>query len=160
MMGTALDTLRDLLPDFAKARRERNKIRKRYRDSLNALNRDELVYTISSRDYSSEYLGNRAENKSSHADHLIQKHGSQSNPLSYRITSNKDEVEEAMEEVVTSINFLNYLSLITEIVFIVFVVLCISLAGYLAIAGLDTISSHASGTASTSNTTANIEFPA
>ena len=153
-MSAALDTLRDLLPDFAKARRERNRIRKRYRDNLNSLDRDDLVYTISSRDYNPEYLGNRAEKKSSHADHLIQKHGAQSNPDSYRVTSNEDEVEEAMEGVVKSINRMNYLSLFTEIVFIAFVVICISLAVYLAIAGIGTVISQLAGLEQTSNTTA------
>lgn len=152
-MSAALDTLRDLLPDFAKARRERNKIRKRYRDNLNSLDRGEVVYTISSRDYNLEYLGNRAERKSSHADHLIQKHGSQSGPSSYRITGHEEDVEEAMEDIVASITWLNYFNLITELIFIVFVVLCISLAIYLAIAGLDTAISQASGMGPTSNTT-------
>lgn len=153
-MSAALDTLRDLLPHFAKARRERNKIRKRYRDNLNSLDRDDLVYAISSRDYNPEYLGNRTERKSSHADHLVQKHGARSNPDSYRVTSNEDEVEEAMEDVVKSINRMNYLSLFTEIVFIVFVVICISLAVYLAIAGIGTVVSQLAGLEQTSNATA------
>lgn len=137
-MSAAFDILRDLFPDFAKARRERNRIRKRYRDNLNALDRDDIVFTISKRDYSPEYLGNRTEKKLSDADHLIKKHGSQSNPHSYQITSNKDEVEEAMEDVVKSITRWNYLNIFAEIVFIVFTVGCISLAVYLSIAGIGT----------------------
>jgi len=153
-MSVALDTLRDLLPDFAKARRERNRIRKRYRDNLYSLDRDDLVFTISSRDYNPEHLGNRTEKKSSHADHLIKKHGAQSNPNSYRITSSKDEVEKAMESVVKSINRMNYLSLLTEFVFIVFVVLSISVAVYLAIAGIGTVVSQLAGLEQTTNATA------
>lgn len=153
-MSAALDTLGDLLPDFAKARRERNKIRKRYRDNLNSLDRDDLVYTISSRDYNPEYLGNRTEKKSSHADHLIQKHGAQSNPNSYRVISNEDGVEIAMDDVVQSINRMNYLSLFAEIVFTVFIVICISLAVYLAIAGIGTVVSQLAGLEQASNATA------
>lgn len=106
-MRAALDTLRDLLPDVAKARRERNRIRKRYRDNLNALDRNDIVFTISSRDDSPEFLGNRTEKKLSHADHLIKKHGAQANPNTYRVTHNEAEVEEAVEDVVKLINHIN-----------------------------------------------------
>lgn len=153
-MSAILDTLRDLFPDFAKARRKRNKIRKRYRDNLNALDRDDLVWIISSRDYATEFLGNRTEKKLSDADHLIQKHGSKSDPHSYQVTSNEDEVEEAMEAVVKSINRMNYLNLFAEIVFIVFTVVCISLAVYLAIAGIGTVVSQLTGLEQTTNATA------
>ncbi|KAA9398518.1 hypothetical protein Har1130_03695 [Haloarcula sp. CBA1130] len=155
-MSAALDTLRDLFPDFGKARRERNRIRKRYRDNLNALDRDDAVFTISSRDYSPEYLGNRTEKKLSDADHLIQKHGSQSDPHSYQVTSNEDEVEEAMADVVTSITRRNYLNIFAEIVFIVFTVVCISLAILLAIAGIGTVVSQITGLEQTSNASATV----
>lgn len=81
-MSAALDTLRDLLSDFAKTRRERSRIPKRYRDNLNALDRNDMVFTFSSRDYSPGFLGNRTEKKLSHADHLIKEHGTQENPNS------------------------------------------------------------------------------
>lgn len=155
-MSAALDTLRDLFPDFAKARQERNTIRKRYRDNLNALDRDDLVYEISSRDYNPEYLGNITEKKSSHADHLIQKYGAQSDPHSYRVTSNEGEVEEAMEEVVKCINIRNYLSIFAEIAFIVFTVVCISLAVFLAIAGIGTVVSQITGLEQPSNATTTV----
>lgn len=155
-MSAALDTLRDLFPDFGKARRERNRIRKRYRDNLNALNRDDVVFTISSRDYSPEYLGNRTEEKLSDADHLIQKHGSQSDPYSYQVTSNEEEVKEAMEDVIKSITQRNYLNILAEIVFIVFTVVFISFAAFLAIVGIDTVVSQITGLEQTSNTIATV----
>lgn len=153
-MSAALDTLRSLLPDFGKARRERNKIRKRYRDNLNSVDRDDLVYTISSRDYNPEYLGNRTEKKSTHADHLVQKHGAQSNPNSYRIIDNEEEVKDAMENVVKSITYLNCLSLVTEILFIMVVIFCVSLAVYLAIGGIETFVTQLASMEQTPNTTA------
>ena len=140
-MSAALNTLRQVFPDFAKARRERNKIRKRYRDNLYSLDRDDVVYPVTSQDYKPEYLGNRTEKKLSYANHIMIKYGSGFPPRAYQIEKNEKEVRESMEEVISSINRYNYLSLITEVAFIVVVVLCISVAVYLAIAGIDAIMS-------------------
>lgn len=139
-MKSLFDTIRSLLPDFSKARRERRKIRQRYRKNLTAFKRDNgLIYVITTTDYSPEYLPNRIEKNQIRTDHLIQKKGSRATNAAYRISQDeRSAVEEELENTIKQITIYNYISIVTEIAFIFLVVSALSFAVYLGIAGIGT----------------------
>lgn len=137
-MSAALDAIKGLFPDFGTARKERNRIRNRYRKNLTALERGEELFIISEQDYSPEYLNNWTEKHQVRADHLIQKHGSQSGPHFFRVNkSGVDEVRKALLKTIRRIRLQNYLSLFMEILLIILVLAVIGGAIYLGIAGFE-----------------------
>ncbi|WP_152420096.1 hypothetical protein [Halorubrum distributum] len=138
---SVFEALQKLFPDFGEARRKRRSIRKEYRDRLNSIKRNEGVEAGTRLAVAPQYLGDRAEQKFTRVNHLIQEYGSISSSRSYRIKDNQDEVEEAIDELISAITLRNWISIGTEIVFIVFVVGALATSLFLGLVGVDAIAS-------------------
>jgi len=127
-MSQVVAFLKKIYPNFSEARQSRRKIRQQYRKNQKALDRDDDVELVMTTNDNTGYLTSRSEETAIEADHLIQKHGSESDPLSYRVTDDKNAVKTAFSSVITEISRRNWLSYAIEILFIVFVILCFSLS--------------------------------
>ena len=101
-------------------------------ERLNSVKRGESIGTGSRLAMSPQYLGDRAEEKYTRVNHLIQEHGSVSSSRTYQITDNQEEVEEAIEELISAITLRSWISIATEVVFIMFVISVLSISVFLA----------------------------
>lgn len=152
-MSNILDSLHSISPDFAEARRERKKIRQRYRKNISSLQGGASgeVYTISSSNCSPEYLSNWAEKKHIRADQFIKQNGELMSMGHYRISAeDSSEAIRLMNGAVRLITVRNWLSLLVEVVFIILVLTSLIVAVYFAFSGLGTVTSELSSSSGNS----------
>ena len=132
------DIFTKVIPNFSKARQERNKIRDQYRFCLKSIERGDDFVIPSSKDYEIEYLGNKSEKKRAEVMNLIKKHGGEDR-YSYHVQSNEEEIKEELEKLIDSITNRNRISIIVQIVFTIFLILMLSIAIAIGLLGIDSI---------------------
>lgn len=139
-MSLIPDTLGILYPDFAKARRERRKIRRQCLNNLAEIGRSNELYRIDFDGDNLEFLNRKAEQYAVEADSLLKSEGSPVGAGVYKINYREHStIEEELENCVIEINKQNYLSLGAQIVLIIFVVGAVSLALFLGIIGIGSL---------------------
>ncbi|NHX41406.1 MULTISPECIES: hypothetical protein [Haloarcula] len=144
-MSQIVGFFKKIYPNFSEARKSRRKIRQQYRKNQKALDRDDDVELVMTKNDNTGYLTSRSEETAIEADHLVQKYGSESDPFSYRVMDNKRAVKKAFSSVITEISRRNLLSYATEILFIVFVVLTFSLSIILGAYSMENLISSIAG---------------